>query len=51
MCEQCDKIDSRIGRYLRLSRGVNDKITMERLAIILADLDSEKSALHPKPEK
>lgn len=51
MCERCDKLDARIERYLRLSRGVNDKRTVERLATVIADLDSEKSALHPPPEK
>ena len=49
MCEKCEDIDAKIARYRRLSRGVNDGATVQRLDALIADLESEKAVLHPKP--
>lgn len=50
MCDKCDEIDGRIARYRRLSSAVTDKLALESLDKLVADLEFQKTLLHPKPE-
>jgi hypothetical protein len=50
MCTRCDEINIRITRYLTLSKGINDKRTIELLTASIADL-SRKRALCIQSEK
>lgn len=51
MCERCKEIDLQIARYRRLSNAVNDKPTSVRFQAKITELESEKSALHLKPDR
>jgi hypothetical protein len=52
MCEKCQQVDAMIGRYRRLLADVaDDQTAVALLSIVLTDLESEKTALHPKPDK
>lgn len=50
MCEKCAEIDNRIERYRRLLTGVADQVTVDRAKELIADLESQKVALHPDQE-
>jgi len=51
MCEKCDDIDAKIARYRRVSADVDDETVIALINAFIADLESEKAALHPAPEK
>ena len=51
MCDRCDEIDAKIARYRNIANGINDRLMIERLVASVADLEREKIALHPTPEK
>jgi hypothetical protein len=51
MCHRCVDIDAKIARYRRLANGINDRRMLESLTAFIADLEAEKIALHPNPEK
>jgi|GEM_PF-2503843 len=47
MCEQCVEIDQTIERYRRITRSINDNLTLERAEELIADLEARKIELHP----
>lgn len=51
MCEKCEEIDVRVARYRQLSADVNDDSVIALLKAFVADLEAEKTALHPEPDK
>ena len=51
MCERCDEINTKIVRYRALRNGLNDQIVVDHLSAFIADLEAEKSILHPEPGK
>jgi hypothetical protein len=48
MCEQCVEIDQMIERYRRITKAINDSLTVERAKELIADLKAKKAALHPE---
>jgi hypothetical protein len=50
MCDECNKIDAKLTRYRKLSRAVTDTVALESIDMLIADLEFQKSRLHPKPE-
>jgi hypothetical protein len=46
MCEQCIRIDERIHRYRQVVRSILDPITVDRAKAMIADLETQKAALH-----
>jgi hypothetical protein len=50
MCDKCDEIDGRLVRYRQLSSAVTDKLALESIDRLIADLEYQKTLLHPKPE-
>jgi hypothetical protein len=48
MCSKCDEIDRTIARYRRLRGQINDKQTHEAADRLLAKLEADRLALHPK---
>jgi hypothetical protein len=48
MCEKCDQLTEKINRYERLRAGGFDKLTMDRIEILMVDLRSQLSGLHPQ---
>lgn len=51
MCAQCDEIDAKVARYRRLASGITDQRMIDHLTAFMADLMTEKNALHPGTEK
>ena len=47
MCERCIELDKKIEHYRRLSAGINDRATNEKLASLVDELAMQKVALHP----
>jgi hypothetical protein len=45
MCEKCEDIDSRISRYRRLVAGGLDPLTIERISVLIQELQQRKEAM------
>jgi hypothetical protein len=50
LCEKCAEIDVKLARYRRLLADVNDQIAIVLIKLVLADLESDKIALHPSSD-
>jgi hypothetical protein len=48
MCGQCDQIDIKIKRLQVIARRILDQQTLDGIAELIAELEAEKAALHPK---
>ena len=48
MCERCIELDKKIEHYRRLSAGINDRATNEKLASLVDELEAQKTAFHPE---
>jgi hypothetical protein len=48
MCKQCEEIDAKIAYYRQQLVGVDDQTAIVLLNIVIADLESDKAALHPE---
>jgi hypothetical protein len=46
MCEECEKLDKRIGRYRVLAGQIFDPLTAERIKDLIKELEQQKEALH-----
>jgi hypothetical protein len=46
MCDECGKLDKRIGRYRVLSGQIGDALTKERIKELIAEVEQEKISLH-----
>ena len=51
MCDKCKELDERIEHYQRISRSIGDQLTIDRIAEAVKDLQNQKIALHPEPQK
>jgi hypothetical protein len=49
MCEKCKQIDARILQHRQILADVNDQIVVALVTAFVADLEDEKTALHPEP--
>jgi hypothetical protein len=51
MCEKCVEIDQKIRRYRRIvTASVSDPLTIKRTDDLIANLEAQKTALHPESE-
>jgi hypothetical protein len=50
LCDKCDEMDGRIRRCLQLARAMTDSRALESIARLIADMESRKQTLHPKPQ-
>jgi hypothetical protein len=50
MCLKCDDLDKRIAQYRRLAERLLDELVLKGLQKLVADLEREKTALHPASE-
>ena len=48
MCEKCEELDVKIKRYRRISMRINDTQMLESIAILIAEYEAQKKALHPE---
>ena len=51
MCDKCAKLDEKIEHYETILVSIGDRVTVERLHAMIADLQAQKVALHPEPEQ
>jgi hypothetical protein len=51
MCDKCAELDNRIERYRRVASSINDQLTIDRLKVMIADLEAQKVALHPEQKE
>jgi hypothetical protein len=48
MCEKCVEIDKNVERYRSILRSIRDEATVEGAEKLIADLETQKAALHPE---
>jgi hypothetical protein len=48
MCSQCDEIDVKIERLQNLARRVFDQQTLDGIEKLIAELQAQKTRLHPE---
>jgi hypothetical protein len=48
MCEQCDRLDEKIEHYKKVISAMTDQLTIERISILVLEMQTQKSALHPE---
>jgi hypothetical protein len=51
MCERCTEIEIKAERHRLIAKMITDTATLQAIDTILADLEAQKLALHPKPEQ
>ena len=51
MCDKCDEIDKKIGRFSELARRMIDQQTLDGIAALIKEMESQKAALHPEQNK
>ena len=51
MCDKCVALDKKIDHYEQMLISIGDRVTVERLKALIADLQAQKVALHPEPEQ
>jgi hypothetical protein len=47
MCDECEKLQQKIGRYRVLAGEIPDALTKERIKDLIEELEQKKMALHP----
>ena len=47
MCAKCREIDKRIGHLRSLASRLTDRQALDGIAVLIADLEAQKAALHP----
>ena len=48
MCEGCRKIEEKIAHYREIASYVMDRPTLDGIDVLVAQLEEDKRALHPK---
>jgi hypothetical protein len=47
MCDVCEQLDEKIEHYKKLA-AMTDQLTIEGITALIAELQAQKAALHPK---
>jgi hypothetical protein len=47
MCDKCDLLDKKIEHYQKLLLGIADQLTIDRIKVLIGDLQAQKETLHP----
>jgi hypothetical protein len=50
MCDKCTELDGKIEQYRRIASSINDQLTIDRIKVLIAELEAQKVALHPQQE-
>jgi hypothetical protein len=48
MCDKCAKLDKKIEHYEIMIVSIGDRVTVDRLMAMVANLRAQKAALHPE---
>jgi len=51
MCDKCAPLDKKIEHYEKMIVSIGDRVTVERLMALVADLRAQKAALHPEQKQ
>jgi hypothetical protein len=51
MCDKCVEIDEKIRRYQNILRSITDPPTVDGAKRLIADLQAQKTVLHPQQEQ
>ena len=51
MCDKCDELDKKIEHYETILVSIGDRATVERLMAMIADLQTQRVALHPEKKQ
>jgi hypothetical protein len=51
MCDKCTKLDKKIEHYETMIVSIGDRVTVERLMALVAELQAQKTALHPEQKQ
>jgi hypothetical protein len=46
MCDKCAQLDKKIDHCGRMLVSIGDRVTVERLEALIADLQTQKAAIH-----
>jgi hypothetical protein len=46
MCDKCSELDKKIAHYRQMLLSIGDQITVERIEVLIADLQAQKATLH-----
>jgi hypothetical protein len=48
MCDVCGQLEKKIAHYSRVMTAMTDQLTIERIAALVAEMEAQMLALHPK---
>jgi hypothetical protein len=51
MCDKCIELDRKINRYRQITERVLDPLLTEGVGKLIEQVEAEKAALHPEPQK
>jgi hypothetical protein len=51
MCDKCIELDRKINRYRQITERVLDPLLAEGVGKLIEQVEAEKAALHPEPQK
>ena len=49
MCDTCVQLDEKIEHYKKVIAAMTDQLTIERITVLVRDMQTQKAALHPQP--
>lgn len=48
MCDACGQLEEKIAHYRAVMLAMTDQLTIERITTLVAAVEAQKAALHPK---
>jgi hypothetical protein len=48
MCDKCDELDAKIGRYRELASANSHRLTLDGIADRIKELEAQKVQFHPE---
>ena len=47
MCDKCDELDKKVDHYRLILLSIGDQVTVDRIKVLIGDLQGQKATLHP----
>jgi hypothetical protein len=51
MCDKCDELDKKVDHYRLILLSIGDQVTVDRIKVLIGDLQGQKATLHPGPKQ
>jgi hypothetical protein len=51
MCDKCDELDKKIDHYRLILLSIGDQVTVDRIKVLIGDLQARKATLHPEQKQ